>query len=221
MTLQNVYFVPKLKKRLVSIGQLTKDDSAEVTFRDKTVTLSTSGRKFVFGGRFGKLFELTCEIAPISCNSAVVDEKSLSLWHLRFGHLNLDDVKKLSSQNMVEGMPDVVLKPVDADCEGCALGKQTRYPFPKNPSGKRTTEVLELVHSDVCGPMSVPSVGGSSYYVTFIDDFTNFVWVYPLKKKSEVFQKFTEFLALAENLTGCRLKRFLFRQWWRVHFEGI
>ena len=207
---KEVMYVPKLKKRLISIGQLVLNNTAEVTFRDQTVTLSTGGRKFVFGNRFGKLYELSYELVlPASCNLAI-DDKSISLWHLRFGHLNINDVKKLSSEEMVEGMPVVKSKPMNVDCEGCALGKQARYPFQKNPRGKRTSEVLERVHSDVCGPMNIASVGGSSYYVTFIDDYSNYVWVHLLKQKSEVFAKFKEFLAVAQNLTDRRLKRFRF-----------
>jgi hypothetical protein len=206
---KEVMYVPKLKKRLISIGQLVLNNTAEVTFRDQTVTLSTGGRKFVFGNRFGKLYELSYELVPASCYFAV-DDKSISLWHLRFGHLNINDVKRLSSEEMVEGMPVVKSKPVNVDCEGCALGKQARYPFQKNHQGKRTSVVLERVHSDVCGPMNIASVGGSSYYVTFIDDFSNYVWVHLLKQKSEVFAKFKEFLAVAQNLTDRRLKRFRF-----------
>ena len=106
---------------------------------------------------------------------------------------------------MVEGM-SVDSKALDEHCYGCALGKQSRYPFPKN-SSKKTTDVLELVHSDVCGPMNIASVGGSLYFLTFKDDYSNFTWVYMLKKKSEVLEKCLEFVALAENFTGKSLKR--------------
>ena len=95
---------------------------------------------------------------------------------------------------------------VDEHCEGCALGKHTRYPFPKNGSNK-TKEVLELVHSDVCGPMNKVSVGGSVYYVTFVDDYRKFTWLYMMKKKNEVLSKFREFMALVENITGKQLKK--------------
>jgi hypothetical protein len=58
---------------------------------------------------------------------------------------------------------------------------------------------LELIHSDVFGPIPIPSLGGSLYYVSFIDDFSRKTWLYFLKKKSEVFKKFKEFKALVEN----------------------
>ena len=204
---KQVMYVPELRKRLISIGQLT-NLGAEVTFTKDSVTLLTNGRKFVFGGRFGKLFELTCEFVRSSCNfSATSGDTSLTTWHLRLGHLNLQDVKKLASKNMVEGMSVNSSNSVSVtDCEGCALGKQTRLPFPSSSS--KTANVLDLVHSDVCGPMSVASVGGSSYFITFIDDFSRYVWVHIIKRKSDALEKFKSFLALIENQTDRQLKRF-------------
>ena len=57
-------------------------------------------------------------------------------------------------------------------CETCQFGKQTRNPFPKE--AVRSKKALELIHSDVCGPMPVNSVGGSRYFVTFVDDYTRY-----------------------------------------------
>jgi len=65
--------------------------------------------------------------------------------------------------------------------------------------GKRAKHILELVHSDVFGPLKVPSLGKFVYYVSFIDDFSRNTWIYFLKKKSEVFDRFKEFKALVEN----------------------
>jgi hypothetical protein len=66
--------------------------------------------------------------------------------------------------------------------------------------------ILQLVHSDVFGPVSVPSLGKSVYYVSFIDDFSRNTWIYFLRKKSEVFDRFKEFKALVENQTEKRIK---------------
>eukprot|EP00112_Aurelia_sp_Birch-Aquarium-sp1_P026532 Seg946.1 transcript_id=Seg946.1/GoldUCD/mRNA.D3Y31 product="Retrovirus-related Pol polyprotein from transposon TNT 1-94" protein_id=Seg946.1/GoldUCD/D3Y31 len=94
---------------------------------------------------------------------------------------------------------------VDRNCEGCAMGKQHRQPFPKK-SQSRSSQPLELIYSDVCGPMSVNSVGGSRYFVTFIDDYSRFTTVYSMKNKSEVLEKFKEFVSLVENLFEKRVK---------------
>jgi hypothetical protein len=70
----------------------------------------------------------------------------------------------------------------------------------------RVERILQLVHSDVFGPVLVPSLGKSMYYVSFIDDFSRKTWIYFLKKKSEVFDRFKEFKALVENQIEKRIK---------------
>ena len=67
-------------------------------------------------------------------------------------------------------------------------------------------EILEIVHSDVCGLMSSSSLSGYVYYVSFIDDFSRKTWIYFLKGKSEVFSKFKEYKALVENQTDRKIK---------------
>ena len=77
----------------------------------------------------------------------------------------------------------------------------------KFPSGAtRKKQILELIHSDVFGLVPIPSLGGSLYYVIFIDDFSRNTWLYFLKKKSEVFSKFKEYKALVENQIGKKIK---------------
>ena len=71
---------------------------------------------------------------------------------------------------------------------------------------KRANKILELMHNDVFGHVSVPSLGKSVYYVSFIDDFSRNTWIYLLRKKSEVFDRFKEFKALVENQTEKKIK---------------
>ena len=78
--------------------------------------------------------------------------------------------------------------------EHCIYGKQNRVIFASGPT--RAKGILELIHSDVFGPVPVPSLGESVYYVSFMDDFSSYIWIYFLRKKYEVFSKFNEFKAL-------------------------
>ena len=109
----------------------------------------------------------------------------------------------MHKKGMVKGLP-LIEKP-DNLWEGCILSKQHREIF---PSGKSIREKapLEIVHSDLCGPMKTPSLAGSQYMLTFIDDYTRKTWVYFLKLKSEVFEKFCHFKALVENQSGKHIK---------------
>lgn len=84
--------------------------------------------------------------------------------------------------------------------QGCADGRMHRLPFPKK-SHHRGYQVLEIIDTDVCGPMHVPSIGGLRYYATFIDDHSRLTTIYFLKSKGQVFEKFKEFAAAAENQT--------------------
>jgi hypothetical protein len=80
----------------------------------------------------------------------------------------------MHNKGMVEGFPEFGLE-VDF-CEHCIYGKQSQVRFPSGAT--RENGILELVHSDVFGPVTVPSLGGSLYYVSFIDDFSRKTWIY-------------------------------------------
>ncbi|KAE8697282.1 omega-6 fatty acid desaturase, endoplasmic reticulum isozyme 1 [Hibiscus syriacus] len=132
---------------------------------------------------------------------ADADGKS-NLWHQRLGHMSEKGMKTLLSKGK---LPD--LKNLDVGlCEDCIFGKQKKVSFAKIGKTPKV-EKLELVHTDVWGPSPVPSLVGSLYYVTFIDDSTRKVWVYFLKKKSEVFDTFRKWKAMVENENGMKVKR--------------
>jgi len=81
--------------------------------------------------------------------------------------------------------------------KNCVYEKQNLVSFPSG--SRRAKQILELVHSDVFGSVKVPLLGKSMYYVSFIDEFSRNTWIYFLKKKFEVFDRFKEFKALVEN----------------------
>ena len=117
-------------------------------------------------------------------------------------------MKSLNSQRLVNGMEmSSVDEAGDGVCHGCALGKSKRLPFPKK-SFHKTTKPLQLIHSDVCGPVHVPSLGGSRYFVTFTDDYSRYVTIDILKTKDEVIEKFEDFLNLVENQHDLKVKKF-------------
>jgi hypothetical protein len=129
-------------------------------------------------------------------------EKKTMLWHQRLGHIGEKGLRTLHSKGMIEGMSNCTL---DFDfCENCIYGKHNRVRFPYGAT--REKGILELIHIDVFGPVLVPSLGKSMYYVSFIDYFSRNTWIYFLRKKSEVFDKFKEFKALVENQTKKKIK---------------
>jgi hypothetical protein len=119
------------------------------------------------------------------------------LWHQRLGHIEENGLRLLHVKGMVEGMSSESLY-FDL-CEHCVYGKQNQVRFPS--SATRVEGILQLVHIDVFGPMLVPSLGKYVYYVSFIDDFSRNTWIYFVKNKFEVFDRFKDFKALVENQT--------------------
>jgi hypothetical protein len=117
------------------------------------------------------------------------------LWNKRMGHIGEKGLQSMHNKGMVEEFLECNLEV--KFCENCIYGKQSRVRFPSGVT--RENGILELVNSDVFGPVSVPSLGGSPYYVSFIDDYSRKTWIYFLRKKSEVFKKFKEFKSLVEN----------------------
>ena len=81
----------------------------------------------------------------------------------------------------------------DSTCEACLQGKMTRSPFVGQM--RRANEVLEIIHSDVCGPFRKMARGGFYYFITFIDDLSRYGHLFLMKNKSESFEKFKEFKA--------------------------
>jgi hypothetical protein len=140
-------------------------------------------------------------------NSLVFPAVSLNIWQKRFGHAHHAVIKKMEAKNSVIGL-SLSNDPIDPEpCKGCALGKSHRQPFPTS-GRRRATKVGEIVHSDLCGPMNVPSITGSLYYVLFQDDASGFHVIYFLKAKSETFNYFKIYVARMLTETGHRISIF-------------
>ena len=210
-TLPGVLHIPALARNLISVSKLD-DAGVKTVFEKDTCKMVRGALVLMRGVRIGTLYKLQGSTVVDGCNSSMVPENGVEnlvvsgektmLWHQRLGHIGEKGLRILHGKGMVEGMSNSSL---DFDfCENCVYGKQNRVSFPSG--GKRTKQILELVHSDVFGPVKVPSLGKSMYYVSFIDDFSRNTWIYFLKKKFEVFDRFKEFKALVENQTEKKIK---------------
>ncbi|XP_070014347.1 uncharacterized protein [Nicotiana sylvestris] len=118
-----------------------------------------------------------CKEKFIEINKMTIDAKCLKdnvqdeswCWHMRFGHKNFEALKTMGEKNMVHGIPSI--NHPNQLCEACLLGKHARKSFPKEAMS-RSTKPLQLVHTDVCGPINPPSFGKSKYFLLFIDNFS-------------------------------------------------
>ena len=130
----------------------------------------------------GRLYRL---ITPITQALVHIEISPCELWHRIFGHLHHKILPTLNT--IVNGIPELK-EDHEGVCKGYALGENTKRPFGSN--GSRSKEILDLIHSDVCGLMIPKSLGGHIYYVTFIDDHSRKTRVYLMTSKDEVLTKF-------------------------------
>jgi hypothetical protein len=165
-----------------------------VIFKDKKALLWAKGSHLStaepIGSRTGGLYVVTGQSVKTLAHDAT---SSYELWHRRLGH-HFKAVPHL--QNMVCGLPSISLSKNEI-CKGCMLGKNIKKAFPSSDS--RAQGIIDLVHSKVCVPMSSPSLSCCSYYVIFIDDYSRKCWIYFLKAKSDIFDKFKEYKAFIEK----------------------
>ena len=106
---------------------------------------------------------------------------------------------------MVEGKPQ--LDRAEEFCDGCALGKQHRFPFPQ-VANYRAEKPLDLVHADLCGKIKPSTAGGKNYFLLIVDDHSRYMWIELLTTKDEAFRCFKKIQALAETERECKLRAF-------------
>jgi hypothetical protein len=178
--LQDVLYVPKASHSLFSLPRAV-DGGARFNFSTKVCKLSHGGRPLTLTRRQASgLFTIGSGASHTALSS--IPKETPELWHRRYGHLGYDNLAKLVSGNMVEGIR-VSAQDFKAGkekvCEPCILAKQQRAPFPSSPSV--SSSPLQLWHMDLCGPMPVTSLGGSRYFATVLDDFTKLTVVRPIQ----------------------------------------
>ena len=120
------------------------------------------------------------------------NDSTTYLWPCRLGHIGVKHMKKLHADGLLESL--------DA-CEPCLMGKMTKNPF--SGTTEHATDLLEIIHSDVCGPMSVKARGKYHYFLTFTDDLSRYEYIYLMKHKSE---KFKVFQSEVENHRDKKIK---------------
>lgn len=186
--LRDALYMPTYPHDIFSVARAT-NAGATVTFkRGDSHMIVKKGTRFDFH-ESGNLFYLpTVEKKYDKCSVC----HDMQTWHEILGHCNYEDVQKL--QDVVRGMEirGSVVRPAQ-QCEICTKGKftQTR----NREADRKATEPLQLIHTDLAGPMRTPSLGGHKYAQSFTDDFSGAMTVYFLKSKSDAVQATERFLA--------------------------
>ena len=192
LNLNNCYLVPSLSMNIVSGSRLMRDG---YSFKSENNGCSIYMRDMFYGHAplVNGLFLMNLErdvtnIHSVNTKRCKVDNDSPTyLWHCRLGHIGVKRMKKLHADGLLESLD---YESFDT-CEPCLMGKMTKTPF--SGTMERATNLLEIIHTDVFGPISVEARGGYRYVLTLTDDLSRYGYVYLMKHKSETFEKFKEF----------------------------
>jgi hypothetical protein len=203
VSLQKVYHVLGMKKNLLSVSQLTSSGHF-VLFGPQDVrvyhSLEIAEEPLMKGQRLESVYVMSAETAYIDKTRK---NETADLWHLHLSHISYSKLAVMMKKSMLKGLPQLEVR-TDTVCAGCQYGKAHQLPYEE--SKFKAKKPLELVHSDVFGPVKQASISGMRYMVTFIDDFSRYVWVYFQKEKSETFSKFQEFKSAAEAEIGEKIR---------------
>ncbi|KAI3457782.1 hypothetical protein Pfo_014445 [Paulownia fortunei] len=204
LVLRNCYYVPNITRNLISVALLFRQ-GYYVHFSSMAVDIFLNKVLICKGCLNNDLYVLKPTDSLLYHTTSnkrikLSPTNETFLWHLRLGHINLNRIQRLVRDGPLSDLK-VEFLPV---CESCLEGKMTKRPF--TSKGLRAKEVLELVHSDVCGPISVQARGGYEYFITFTDDYSRYGYVYLMARKSEALEKFKEFRNEAEKQLGKNIK---------------
>ncbi|KAF8777456.1 Retrovirus-related Pol polyprotein like [Argiope bruennichi] len=194
--MENVWYVPDVKRHLFSVQQATKH-GVEVKMTKRYAEFFRNEELVAVGSwRDGTYIMSMRVVIPASPDviSIATETESLQLWHERLGHQNKRHVR-----NLLTDMGISVSHAATSEfCDGCALGKAHRKPFKSRPY--RAMSIGEIINADVNGPRSVDSFSGARYYVCFKDDYSKYRRIFFLKKKSDVSCCLRTFLNEATNV---------------------
>ena len=199
--LKNVLVAPNIVKNLVSVCRFTVDNCCSVEFVPFGFSVKDlKTRKILLRS------DSTCDLYPVPSHlnkhtALFVTAESSSIWHRRLAHTNNHTLNSLISSGLLSCNKDKFLP----CCNACQIGKHIKLPFHKSLT--QSNKPFEIIHSDVW-TSPVHSLSGCRYYVLFLDDFSHYLWVYPLRRKSDVFSKFLHFSAYVRNQFKTSIKTF-------------
>ncbi|CAD7005632.1 unnamed protein product [Ceratitis capitata] len=202
--LHNVWYVPELTSNFFSIGKALKYGHTVKFSKNNAIMKTGKGENMLSAKFVGGVFVVKMALKKTAQKvNAIVETKQSVKWHERFGHVNMNDIRTLYNKKLVRGLN--VTDIPNFQCMTCAMCKIHSLPF--SGYGKVFSKnVLDLIHTDLCGPMRVKSLGGAFYFITFVDDFSRYVTVYFLKNKSDAFNAFKHFAVTAETQIGRKIK---------------
>ena len=205
----DVYWIPDLKSNIISLGQATEagqstEAGCDIRMRGEVLTMHDQDGKLLVRATRSKnrLYKVCMGIESSPC-LYLTAEGEASRWHTRLGHANHETIRNMMRKELAIGMPKEHIE--SNICGSCLLGKQARQSFPKSTT-YRDTKVLELLHADLCGPITPSTHVQKRYIFVVIDYYTRYMRTMLLREKGEAFNKFKMLRSLIEQETKERIQ---------------
>lgn len=201
--LKNVYYVEGIKQNLLSLSKITK--SCTIVAKNDYAKIYNGVRELIaVANKINNLYCLKSFVCKNEIYTHSVKLTQKEKWHRALGHVNFQYLNKLINNKLVHGLPDRI-EGIDMKCSNCIQSKMSNVPFENNRT--KTTETLELIHTDLNGPHNTSGYGGEKYFLTFIDDYSKCTRIFCIKSKSEVASCLIEFVNLVENKFDKKVKK--------------
>ncbi|RVW81914.1 Retrovirus-related Pol polyprotein from transposon TNT 1-94 [Vitis vinifera] len=208
MDLLNTFYVPSISRNLVSLSKLDATgysvlfSSGQLSLMLNSVTI---GSGILCDGLYKISLNHEFAQALITLHSNVgskrglINENSSILWHRRLGHISRERIERLVKEGILQNLDFTDFHV----CVNCIKGKQTKH---TKKGATRSNELLEIIHTDICGPLSIPCFTGEKYFITFIDDLSRYGYVYLMHEKSQAIDIFEMFITEVERQLDKKIK---------------
>ncbi|KAJ0612890.1 putative RNA-directed DNA polymerase [Helianthus annuus] len=201
--LSNILHVPQIKQNLLSVQKFCHDNQVFFEFHSTFFAVKdTLTRTTLLTGpsKHGLYSIRLPQIQSVPRVAFTVVRASSNIWHQRLGHPHPQLLKTMLSTYCLP----VLNKHSDSFCNSCHIGKSSKLHL--SSSNFKSTHVLDLLFCDVWGPAPVTSSDGYNYFLLYVDDFSRYMWFFPLKHKSDVYEVFKQFVLVAERQFNTKLK---------------
>nr|CAN69408.1 hypothetical protein VITISV_014748 [Vitis vinifera] len=208
MDLLNTFYIPSISRNLVSLSKLDATGYF-VLFSSGQLSLMLNSVTVGFGILCDGLYKISLnhEFAQalitlhsnVGSKRGLINENSSILWHRRLGHISRERIERLVKKGILQNLDFTDFHV----CVDCIKGKQTKH---TKKGAIRTNELLEIIHTDICGPLSVPCFTGEKYFITFIDDLSRYGYVYLMHEKSQAIDIFEMFIIEVERQLDKKIK---------------
>ncbi|KAL0544331.1 hypothetical protein IC582_019444 [Cucumis melo] len=209
LDLFDTFYVPSISRNLIS---LSKHDTSGYYFKFGNECFSLFKQNIFIGSgilcdglyklKFDNVFaeSLLTLHHNVGTKRGQTNESSAYLWHKRLGHISKERIKRLIKNEI---LPDLNFTDLGI-CVDCIKGKQTKHSV--NKEATRSSQLLEIIHTDICGSFDVPSFGEEKYFITFIDDFSRYGYIYLLHEKSQEIDALKVFINEVERQLDRKVK---------------